>query len=252
MKTESKNNICIRKEGDIILVLLLAYITRILFYIKYPVPWRDSMFYYSVMAEYINQGFYPETNLWGSLNYLPPVPSFLVYITHLINNGSIVNEAISVEICFGLVLVYCIWKTVLTAFGSRSIALIVSLIAAVHPLLVEISTQFSRDNFYLAFISAMLLSIVSNIKNRNILKNLFIGLFLSLAILCRYESFEFFLVYPFVFLIFVKSIKQCMLHSIAFYFFTALFSAIMIQIIGCSSFYYYSAFQRIFLYLSKL
>jgi len=100
---------------------------------------------------------------------------------------------------FGILTVPLVYALFATLFDDFNGAFVAGAAAAVHPALVEYSTQVLREAVYLFFVTAGLLFFIRAVRRRNLLSLVLCGLTILLAAMCRTEGCEF----AFLFLAFI-------------------------------------------------
>lgn len=232
-------------------IFLISLLIRYLYYVVYPVPWRDAYHYKTIVEECISENQIPSKNIWGKANDTPPLPLYIVWKAYRLFGGDIFHLAISIEMILGSALVCLLWFICKKMFYSKSVATVVSFLAATNPRLLDYSTQFTRDGFYLFFVISSFVLYIYSLKQKSLKHVAFSALFVMLSIMCRYEGVELILIYSISYFLFLNaSTKTVLLFVLSFLFMSSIFFVSIVLLLGCSDFYFHGFAERVLAYLT--
>lgn len=192
-----------------VLCFVVGAIIRIGYCLKYPVQPRDAYKYLDMIEKWEESGrigevisFYP-LSLW----ILKAPKHFFDY--------DLLKGGISINILIGLLLLLIIINVSYNIFHDLLLSLIIGLIVAAHPMLVQSSCAFLRENPYLFFSFITLVFLVEYYIKKSWISIAASGIFGALAFLCRVEGIEVFLFVAFIMLWFF--LKKRTLKGVYFF-----------------------------------
>lgn len=208
----------------LIVLLVLSAAVKLLVHWLDPVVGRDAAFYCH-MAQNWSETSYDVVRLLDIDNgRIPPLLPFLM------KSGMAAGfSATTVGWCINIV---CGTLCTLTGYGialeatkNKKIALISAAFFAVHPGITGLSVEIQRDAVYLCLIGFVIWVALAGFNRKNVFLWCASGVFCSLSLLTRYETFELLpLVAVFLFAAVCcrkLSWKKAALYAFAFYLFCA-------------------------------
>ena len=167
----------------IVVLVTISSLLRIAYIVFHPVQPRDYYKYESCIYDWENKGEMPEEIKGGLSIWLLKAPyHFFKY--DLLKGGVVINVILgSLITVFSILILYNI-------FNSSIITIVVGLILATHPTLIELSCFFLRENSYLFFALLSMYGLVRFIKRKSIIMLLLSGIMCTLSFLCRFEGAE--------------------------------------------------------------
>lgn len=172
----------------IAVVLALSYVFRLYTCIVDPIPVRDAYVYQSILEHWNNYKELPADC------YIPPLSLWLLRIPSYYFGYDIIKGGIIINMLLGLGIVFVVLFTCKKLMTSRIVFFVIGMLIAIHPSLVYYSAQMLRENSYLFFSSLFLYYLVCHIKKQKTSNLILASLFSSMALLCRYEAIELFIV----------------------------------------------------------
>ena len=164
--------------------VIIAGITRILYCWVYPVPVRDSYAYKFVIEQWIKNGSLPKES------HSPPLGLLFFKIPAELFDYNIIKTGIVVNVILGLCIVISIIWISYTIGLSNKETLLIGIISATHPTLVQLSCQMIREDSYLLFCALSILSTFVFLKKHRIRQLFFMSACAASAYLCRHEGLE--------------------------------------------------------------
>lgn len=171
-------------------ILLLALLLRLLCWHMEPTLSRDGVTYAELIQIWVDGGSFQAILQHWPECWLPPLPLGLVLL--LVKCGLPLETAgVGVNIVSGTLIPLLVYRMAKIVTCNNSIALGATLLAAVHPMLIELSIEIQRDTPYLFLIGCTLCFLLEAVRRANCFFWGAGGIFLGLAILTRFESLEF-------------------------------------------------------------
>ena len=171
-------------------VFLLSLLLRLFCWYMEPTLSRDAVAYAEITSAWFSGGDFSEVLRYWPDCWIPPLPVGLVLL--LVKCGlSIEVAGIALNLALGSLIPLIVYRMAKTVTGDRSLALGATLLAAVHPTLIELSIEIQRDTTYLFLIGCVLCFLLEAVRKGSSLFWGVGGIFLGLAILSRFESLEF-------------------------------------------------------------
>lgn len=235
-----KSTINLKFQGILVILFLLSLAARIIKLILDPLLLRDSVLYINIAESWANNSDYIQM----SETVVPPLYIYLV--SQLIKCGysaEIAGRSISIFLgAMTPVLGYIIAKKL---FKKESVSLLTALLLSFHPSLIVYSTQPLRESIYLFLWELIIIIIINGIKYEKNYWWIFCGIILSLSFFSRYESVEFLLLIPLVFLYLRHDFTPPkIIKSLCFIFvFFIITSYILLQMIGTDISFIYKALK---------
>lgn len=186
----------------IVFCVLVGFFVRIMYLIKYPVPVRDS-YTYQEMIEHWDFSSQTETT-----KVVPPLSLFFFKTTSQLLNIELIKAAKLFNIETGLLIIVLMMLIASRISSSLICTFISGLIAATHPVLVELSCQMLRENSYLMFTCFAILCLMSYLKHIGITKLVLAALCVTLSFFCRYEGIDNLVISFLIILFFPKRIRM--------------------------------------------
>ena len=219
---------------ECILCLFIGSIVRILYCWKYPVSVRDAFAYSSIIEQWINQGSIPVEK--GT----PPLGLFLLKIPAEYFYCDIIKGGIIINMILGLAIIYIIGHIVYEICPSKKTALLIMLIGATHPSMVQYSCQMLRENSYLFFCCLTFYFGIRYIKNKHVFLICPMAFFCATSYLCRHEALENIIIICLIIFLYpkdrlIKRLNKCFLFVVSLGFSFAAVS----KILGVPWQYYY-------------
>ena len=196
----------------IIFCVLIGYFVRITYLMKYPVPVRDSYTYQELIERW---DFSSKTE---TTKVVPPLSLFFFKTTSQLLNIEIIKAAKLFNVEAGLLIIVLMMIITLKISSSTICALISGLVAATHPVFVELSCQMLRENSYLMFTCLAILSIMSYLKHTGLIKLVLASICVTLSFFCRYEGIDNIIISLLVILMFSQNVtrKKKVVHTLIF------------------------------------
>ena len=179
-----------------LLILFLAYGTRLFYYLDNPIQWRDSFFYKEMVETWERNDEYPSKDKYNQENTIPPFPLYIFMLVHKTFHKSIFVSNVSLQIVLGSITVLVLWFILREINIGLIPSALICLIAVFHKMFLDFSTQMTRDNLYIFFSSLFLYTIIKSIKSKKNYYPFLLGVLLAFVYLTRYEGIEFLIVYP--------------------------------------------------------
>lgn len=199
-----KEDLFLNKYLLIIFLYLISLSIRILRLIADPVLTRDAITYLDII--YI----WKETNSYSkAISNHPIVPPLPLYLIKLFSD---MGYPISITARFLSIIfssfIPIIWFLIVEKiFHKRMISIITFLLLAINPNLVSCSIQPLRENPYMFLLGLSVLYFVKGIINVSCFYYCITGLYLGLALFCRYETLECLFIFPLLTFILLRTNK---------------------------------------------
>ena len=176
-----------------ITIFLLSFIIRINKLIFDPVLMRDSTLYLNLVTKWsISNNIEDVSNVTPVFPLLPLwiIKQFMLFIYHAEYAGR------SLSIFLGSSIPVIGFVLARKATNSIRVAIVTAFLLMIHPVLLAFSVQTMRENYYLVTIMLMIMSIIDAIKKRDSIKWCCAGALCAISCFCRYEAFEFLVLFP--------------------------------------------------------
>ena len=226
----------------ILFCVLVGYLVRITYLMKYPVPVRDS---YTYQEQIERWDFSSKTE---TTKVVPPLSLFLFKLTSQILNIKIIKAAKLFNIEAGLFIIILMMIIAFKISSSLICTFICGLIAATHPILVELSCQMLRENTDLMFTCLAILSIMGYLKHVGITTLILTSICVTLSFFCKYEGIENIIISFLAVLMFPRKVKRKtkMIHSLIFIA-TCMISSFIITFVINVPINYYMLYKEVIL-----
>ncbi len=190
-------------------IIGLSLVLRLAIWLCDPILMRDSILYLHMAEVWHACGSYQEMIDIVGTNWVW-VPPLHIYLIQLAMYLELTAESAAriLSLLFGLtipVIGYLIAKTI---SPQRRIAIFSAIFLAVNPVLVEYSTQPTRDVFYLSCAGLLLYYILRSIRDHRTFDWIVAGGLCAVSCTIRYESFEFVLYVIIYFLVATLCLRQ--------------------------------------------
>ena len=206
---------------------------------------RDSTLYLAWADSWFDTGNYLFYELDGPTRTPPLVPWAIKTAMAYGFSADITGRAIS-QFLGSLIPVIGFFFALKISRNIR-IALLAAFVLVFQPDLVTLSVQPQRENFYLLFNALLLMAATDAVMNDSTLKWGVCGIFLSLAVFCRHEAFEFALLIPLALLLlcFFQKIKlrQVFARSAVFFAFFILTFLLMLSFVDFDYKFFFSPWK---------
>lgn len=171
-------------------LLALSLLLRLFCWYMEPTLSRDGVHYVELIQVWADGGsFQAVLHHWPEC-WFPPLPLWLVLLP--VKCGIPVEAAgIGINLALGSLIPLLVYRIAKIVTECRSIALGAALLAAVHPMLIELAIEIQRDTTYLFLIGCAICALLDAAKRQNCRHWGIGGAWLGLAILTRFESLEF-------------------------------------------------------------
>lgn len=169
-------------------VCLFGLLLRLLLLYLEPMISPDSIFYLDAAEEWSEHGM---NGLLASKRGFA-IPLLLLFLLKLVHNCGLPYETsgLIVNIFFGVALMPLFYFTSLWIFNDRRTALFAALLAAIHPSLIEYSTDILRETPMIFFMLLVLFFIACAERTERPILWIPAGFFATAACLTRYEALE--------------------------------------------------------------
>ena len=232
-------SLCREKHRELcfLAILIIGYLTRLVYIISYPVPSRDSYNYRNIIE------------IWNATNELstdlnvPPLGLFILKIPNALFGYELIKGGILVNTIIGLLIIALLMKLSLLLTNSTLIMIVTGVLASTYPTLVKYSCQMLRDNAFLLFYLMSLYFILSYVLKKKTAYVFVAGASGISACLCRHEGIEI-LVLSFM-LIFLKKTKR--IKAVCIYLISAMASLLVLSLIMNVKISYYTIYLDKFL-----
>lgn len=206
---------------------------------------RDSTLYLAWADSWFDTGHYLFYELDGPSRIPPLVPWAIKSVMALGFSADVAGRAIS-QFLGSLIPVIGFFFALKISRNIR-IALLAAFVLIIQPDFVTLSVQPQRENFYLLFNAILLMVAADAIVNDSTLEWGLCGMFLSFAVFCRHEAFEFIVLVPLVLLLlfFFKKIRlgQVFARSGVFLLFFALTFLLMLSFVDFDYKFFFSPWK---------
>ena len=236
----------------ILFLVLFSLFTRFFYYNLYPVPWRDSFYYVEVVNECIKNNSFPKHNVYDTENNLPPLPIVIPWKISMLFKTSIINVGVALSIVVSLLLIVIFWYVCKMLFHSVTISTITSLILSLHPVILDFSTQFSRDIYYIFFSTLLLFHLICFIQRHTCYFIVLLGFDSSMAFLCRYEAIEIFVMCTILLSFLSKGLLNKFANIILYCFFCVIFLMLFSIYIDCYPEYFLGCYNKFIFYYNQI
>ena len=171
------------------LVLLVAFITRIAWWIGHVTAIENEGAEYARLAMNLRDGVGYVGMLGGEQVLFPPLyPTLIALFSLFVGDPETAGRLVS--LVAGLALVFAIHRITREIFGN-SVALIGAILAALHPLLVGLSVTVYSESLSAALISLGLYATIRMIRQPSFGRSTVVGLLFGVAYLARPEGLVF-------------------------------------------------------------
>ena len=206
MSTTIPQRLILPKTFDSRLILFLSvvlgFLIRIAYLIKYSIPQRDAFYYGEIIEKWNATGeFCPD-------KFVAPLSLFLIGIPNRLFGYNPIKGAIIVNLALGLLLIALFVKFAYHLTHSHLAETIVGIILATHPVFVTSSCDALRENSFLLFYIMNIIALYAYTQRKYYLLPL-ISLSAVSTFLCRFEGAELFIINYFLIICFpAKFSKQ--------------------------------------------
>ena len=167
--------------------LLIGWIIRILYFIKYPVQSRDSFFYIKTINQ-LNSAGYERIGVTG--NHTPPLALEMARIPTRIIGIDLTKGAIAINIAIGVLTIYVLIKISQELKANKTTSFAIGLLAATNASLVDYSTKIQRESLFVFLCSMTVLYIIKYLKRGKKKSIIIFSATSTAAVLTRYEGIE--------------------------------------------------------------
>ena len=209
--------------GCLIGLLILSASVKLIVHWLDPVVGRDAAFYCHIAQGWFDEGNWSATRNLGS-GWLPPLLFFLMKFG-MAAGFSATTVGWCINIVCGTLCTLAGYGIALEATKNKKIALISAAFFAVHPSINGLSVEIQRDAVYLCLTGFVIWFALAGFNRKNIFLWCASGVFCSLSLLTRYETFE---LLPLVAVFLLAAVccrklswKNAALYAFAFYLFCA-------------------------------
>ena len=200
---------------------LFALGLRLAFLWLFPIVQRDGILYLEMMEAWDKTGSYQEIlKVFRWMKWIPPFPLYLMKLFMPLGVSAECSARIFSITCGSLVPVIG-YGIVWTLTKRQYLAIAAGLLFAVHPVLIEFSTQPLRDVFYIFWAGLTLFFLCRGMMKAKWYDWCAAGVFAAVSFLTRYEALEFI---PLALMFLVSapmfhqsSWKKTVLHGIMFF-----------------------------------
>lgn len=170
-------------------IFILSLLLRLFCWFMEPTLSRDAIAYVGIISAWYTKGdFSGVLSYWPDCR-IPPLPVWLVLL--LVKYGIPLEAAgIGLNLTLGALIPLLVYLIAKVATKDKSIAYGAALLAAVHPMLIELAIEIQRDTTYLFLIGLVLWFLLEAIQKESSFFWGVGGIFLGLSILSRFESLE--------------------------------------------------------------
>ena len=170
-------------------IFLLSLLLRLFCWFMEPTLSRDAITYVEIISTWFAKGDFSGVLSYWPDCWIPPLPVWLVLL--LVKCGIPPETAgVGLNLALGSLIPLLIFHISNVVTGNKSIAYGTALLAAVHPMLIELAIEIQRDTTYLFLIGLVLWFLLAAIQKENSFFWGVGGIFLGLSILSRFESLE--------------------------------------------------------------
>lgn len=187
--TDIQNNIINSNIVEYCLLTIVALFSRMLYCILYNVPNRDSFTYMKTIDEWTTN--YPPE----SLNGVPPLGIYILKQASSILGFGTMKSGYCANIVMSIISVILLTETFKLLCRSRTIGILIGILAATNPTLVENSCSLTRESSYFLFSCMSLFNTIKYIKHRSYYYILCATICISAAYACRHEGIELIIIF---------------------------------------------------------
>lgn len=200
----------------IILCFFLGWVTRILYYIKYPVQPRDVYAYLYEMENWEKEQRSNDT--FTVSPHVPYLSLYLMNLPHKIMKCDIKKGGICVNVMVGQLIIILSILSFRVLSDNKVGLWVVGLVTSTHPTLIQYSCVLLRENTYLLFCIISINLLILWYKRKSIIYIFLGGVTAALSFLCRYEGLEICVIYILMILFHFNTlrIKRLFVHLIGF------------------------------------
>lgn len=208
----------------IIGLLVLSVAVKILIHYFDPVIGRDASLYCHITQSWFDGDVFENASHEYGKGWLPPLLFFLMKCG-MAAGFSATTVGWCINIICGTLCTLTGYGIALEATKNKKIALIAAAFFAVHPGITGLAIEIQRDAVYLCWIGFVIWFALAGFNRKNVSLWCASGVFCSLSLLTRYETFE---LLPLVAVFLLAAVccrklswKKAALYAFAFYLFCA-------------------------------
>lgn len=194
--------------------VVLGFILRITYCIKYEIQPRDAYTY-----EHIIYTWAESNEIKEELSYFP-FSLWIIKKMYQLSGSDIMKIGVAFNLYIGLLIIVLTCNTIRLYTSRPLIQLFGGLTAATHPVLIKYSCSLLRENCYLLFVCLFLLNLIKYYREKKEIHVFLAGLCGAFSLLCKLEGTETIFVFfsCVCFLLCCKKIrfKAALLHNLIF------------------------------------